>query len=296
MSQDPAPTTNPPSLTQLRALFRQHGFHPRRSLGQTFLIDGNIVRNIVAAADLTGDESVLELGAGAGAVTSELAHAARRVVAVELDSTLVAILHEVVGGAAEIVQADMLSLDWADLFGPADRGRWRVVANLPYAITGPALFRLAEVRQWASRLVIMVQEEVGERLVASPGGRARGILSVLLQALFDITIVARVSQTCFYPRPKVGSMILVMDVRSPAVLSPALEPAFRRVVRAAFGTRRKTLANALAAAPELAISKADAIAALSQSAIDPRRRAESLSEEEFLRLAEAISGPREGCA
>jgi 16S rRNA (adenine1518-N6/adenine1519-N6)-dimethyltransferase len=296
VSQDPAPTPNPPSLTQLRAVFRQHGFHPRRSLGQTFLIDGNIVRNIVAAADLTGGESVLELGAGAGAVTSELAHAARRVVAVELDSTLVAILHDVVGDAAEIVQADMLSLDWADLFGPADRGRWRVVANLPYAITGPALFRLAEVRQWASRLVIMVQEEVGERLVASPGGRARGILSVLLQALFDITIVARVSQTCFYPRPKVDSMILVMDVRSPAVLSPALEPAFRRVVRAAFGTRRKTLANALAAAPELAISKADAIAALSHSAIDPRRRAESLSEEEFLRLAEAISGPREGCA
>ena len=294
MSQDPPPATHPLSPTQLRALFRRHGFHPRRGLGQTFLIDGNIVRNIVAAADLTGDEPVLEVGAGAGAVTGELVRAARRVVAVELDATLVVILREVLGDAAEIVQADMLALDWADLLGSADRGRWRVVANLPYAITGPALFRLAELRDWARRLVIMVQEEVGERLTAPPGGRARGILSVLLQALFDITVAARVSRTCFWPRPKVDSMVLVMDVRCPAVLPSALEPAFRRVVRAAFGTRRKTLANALATSPELAISKADAIAALSGCGVDPGRRAESLSEEEFLRLAEAVAGRDQG--
>jgi len=293
VSQDLPPATHPLSPTQLRALFGQHGFRPRRGLAQTFLVDGNIVRNIVGVADLTGDEPVLEVGAGAGAVTGELVRAARRVVAVELDSTLVAILREVVGDAAEIVQADVLALDWAPLFGPADRGRWRVVANLPYAITGPALFRLAEVREWARRLVIMVQEEVGERLVAPPGGRSRGILSVLLQTLFDITIAARVSRTCFWPRPKVDSMILVMDVRCPAVLPPALEPAFRRVVRAAFGTRRKTLANALAASPEIAISKADAVAALTQCGVDPARRAESLSEEEFLRLAEAVARRRE---
>jgi len=199
VSKDSPPPAGPLSPTQLRALFGRYGFRPRRALGQTFLVDGNIVRKIVASAELTGDEPVLEVGAGAGAVTRALVGASRRVIAIEIDPTLVAILREMVGSEAEVVEADVLAVDWPGLFGSADKGRWRVVANLPYAITGPALVRLSEVREWARRLVIMVQEEVGERVVASPGGRARGILSVLLQTLFDVRAAARVSRTCFWP-------------------------------------------------------------------------------------------------
>jgi 16S rRNA (adenine1518-N6/adenine1519-N6)-dimethyltransferase len=289
VSKDPAATPDSLSPTELRQLFQRYGFRPRRALGQTFLIDANTVRRIVASAELTGDEPVLEVGAGAGAVTRGLMTAARRVIAVEIDPTLVAILRETVGERVQVVQADLLEVDWAGLFGPEDKGRWRVVANLPYAITGPALFRLSETREWAERLVIMVQAEVARRLAAPPASRARGILSVLLQVLFDVNVAAGVPRTCFWPRPRVDSTILTLNVRRPSLLPRALEPAFRRVIRGAFGTRRKTLANALAGSPEVAVSKADALAILSHCGVDHSRRAESLTEQEFLRLAEAIA-------
>ncbi len=292
MTQDLPSARDPTSPTQLRALFHNHGFRPQRRLGQTFLVDANIARRIVASAELSGDQPVLEVGAGAGAVTLELTKAAPRVIALEIDPKLVAILHETVGDRAQVVHADVLEVDWSGLFGTRDKGRWRIVANLPYAITGPALFRLSETREWAERLVIMVQQEVAERLIASPGGRTRGILSVLFQVLFDVNVVARVPRTCFYPRPRVDSTIVTMKARRPGPLPPSREPVFRRVIRAAFGTRRKTLANALATAPEMALSKPDALAILAQCAIDQTRRAESLTGQEFLRLTEAIAPHR----
>ena len=289
MSNHASPTPDPASRRQLRQLFSRHGFRPRRRLGQTFLVDRNIVRNIVAAAELTGAEPVLEIGAGAGVVTIELARAARRVLAIEIDPRLVAILRETVGDSAEIVQADILTVAWRSLLGPANRGAWRVVANLPYAITGPALLRLTEAREWVERLTIMVQHEVAGRLLAPPGGRARGMLSVVLQALFDIELVAHVSRTCFWPRPRVDSTLLALNVRRPPLISASIAPAFRRAARAAFATRRKTLINALAHAPELELSKEQAGGLLSECGIDPIRRAETLTQEEFLLLAKAIA-------
>ncbi len=289
MSKDLPRTPDPILPTQLRALFRRHGFRPRRRLGQTFLVDRNIVRKIVEAAQLAGQEPVLEVGAGAGAVTAALAATARRVVAIEVDPTLVAILQETVGDGATVVCADMLEVDWGQVLGSEFKGQWRVVANLPYAITGPALLRLAETREWAERMVIMVQAEVAERLAAPPGTRTRGILSVILQTLFEVEIVTSVSRTCFWPRPRVDSTILTLNVRRPALLSASLEPAFRRVVRAAFGVRRKTLSNALAHASVMDLSKSEAKRLLSQCGIDQARRAETLSEAEFLRLASALA-------
>ena len=288
---------DPSSPAQLRELLRRHGFRPRRGLGQTFLVDANIVRKIVRAAELTGQEPALEVGAGAGAVTRELARYAGHVLAIEIDPVLMGVLRESVGRAAELLQADVLTVDWEGLLRTGGKGSWRVVANLPYAITGPAILRLLEAQHWVERLVIMVQREVAERIVAPPGGRARGMLSVLVQAVCGTKVVGPASRTCFWPRPRVDSTILALSVRRPSLVPGPLEPLFRRVVKSAFGTRRKTLANALAHARGMGLPKAVVNALLSECEIEDRRRAESLSAEEFVRLTGTIARHRgEGAA
>lgn len=278
---------NPTSAVTLRALFRQRHFRPRRSLGQTFLTDANIVAKIVEAAELTGREPVLEIGPGAGAVTRALV-GAPRVLAIEIDPTLVAILRETVGESVEVVQADVLAVDWRHLLGGSGGTRWRAVANLPYAITGPAILHLLAARQWLDRMVIMVQAEVAARILAPPGGRQRGLLSVVVQASCEVRPVWRVARTCFWPQPEVDSAILALTVRRPPLVPHALEPLFMKVVRAAFGARRKTLLNALPQSAELGLPKEEGRALLASCQIEERRRAETLGEDEFLRLAQAL--------
>jgi 16S rRNA (adenine1518-N6/adenine1519-N6)-dimethyltransferase len=231
---------------------------------------------------------VLEVGAGAGAVTRELARAARRVVAIEIDPALVKILAETVGGAAEVVRADVLRVDWDELLGGADPGAWRVVANLPYAVTGPAILRLLDACDWVQRLVIMVQQEVAARLTAPAGSRARGMLSVLVEATCDVEPVGKVPRTCFYPRPRVDSTVLGLTVQRPQPVAPEMRGAFFRVVKAAFGARRKTLANALSHADAIGLSKEQVTGALSEAGIEGALRAEDLDVEAFLRLTEAL--------
>jgi len=272
---------DPTSPSHLRALFRRYGFRPRRRLGQTFLVDGNIARKIVHAAQLTGMEPVLEIGPGAGAVTGLLAEQARRVVAIELDTVMVAVLGETVGPDVEVMHADFLGVELDDLLASEAKGSWRCVANLPYAITGPAIIRLLEAAAWFDRIVVMVQQEVARRLLAPPGDRTRGLLTVLAEASCKVASVGHVSRRCFFPQPKVDSTILAFQVRRPPLVPPGLVPAFERIVKAAFSTRRKTLANALSGPTGLGLEKQDATGLLSQSGIEPGRRAESLSAEEF---------------
>jgi len=287
LTSPPLPAPDPTAPTVLRQLFREYGFRPRKSLGQTFLTDANIVAKIVGFAQLTRDDSVVEIGPGAGAVTRALALSARRVLAVEIDRTLVEILRETVGEAVEVINDDVLAVHWDELL--TGEGRWKVVANLPYAITGPAILQLLAARKWVDRLVIMVQEEVADRLVAPPGGRQRGLLSVLVQAACETKLVWRVARTCFWPPPQVDSALLTLDVRRDPLVPEGLEPAFSRVVHAGFGARRKTLHNALAQSPDLGITKDDARSLLLASEIDPGRRAETLTVPEFLRLAQAFA-------
>lgn len=285
---------DPTSPTQLRALFARQGFRPRRSLGQTFLVDANVVHKIVQAAEIGQGDPVVEIGAGAGAVTRALAEAAERVVAVEIDPALMAILAETVPERVACVQADVLAVDWASLLGPPGEGRWRLVANLPYAITGPALLKLLEAWPWVQRFVIMAQEEVAERLAAPPGARSRGMLSVLLEATGEVEVVRRVPRTCFHPRPKVDSAVVTLTTRRPPLVPAALQPAYRRVVQAAFSGRRKTLVNALTHAPRLSLAKSEAAAVLAAAAIGPDRRAEMLTAQEFFRLTQALLDYRPG--
>jgi 16S rRNA (adenine1518-N6/adenine1519-N6)-dimethyltransferase len=282
----PGGRPDPTSRSQLRALFRAHDFRPRRSRGQTFLTDANMVRKIVAAAGIGKEDQVLEIGPGAGAMTRALVGAAKRVVAIEVDHTLVTILGETVGELGEVVEGDVLEVDWASLLQGEGAGGWKVVANLPYAITGPALLKLLDARDWIERLTIMVQLEVAERLVAGPGSKTRGLLSVLTQAICDAKMLFRVSPTCFWPAPRVDSAVVLLTVRRPPLIPPALFPSFRRMVHGAFGTRRKTLANALSHATNLGMSKQAAQELATECGLAPERRAESLSVEEFLCLAQ----------
>jgi 16S rRNA (adenine1518-N6/adenine1519-N6)-dimethyltransferase len=270
-------------------LFRPRDFRPRRSLGQTFLTDANIVRKIVGAAELDPTDAVLEIGPGAGAVTRSLVNAARRVVAIEIDPTLVEMLQETVGEAVEVVTADVLQVDWPSLLQGEPAGEWQVVANLPYAITGPALLKLLDAQDWINRLTIMVQTEVAERLVAAPGSRVRSILSVLVEATCEARKLFRVPRTCFWPVPEVDSTVVSLRVRRPPLVPRALGDTFRRVVRGAFSTRRKMLVNALAQSLDLAVSKEEAQQLLTECRVDPERRAESLSVKEFLCLAAAYA-------
>ena len=299
MTSPPVGSPEPTAVSQLRALLRQHGFRPRRSLGQTFLVDANIVRKIVSAADISPEDSVLEIGPGAGAVTRGLVAEAGRVVAVEIDPVLVAVLKETVGEAAEVICADVLTVALGEVIGgepPNGQARrlWKVVANLPYSITGRAMVLLLGARRWISGMVVMVQAEVAERLLAPPGSRQRGWLSVFAEICCEAKLVGRVSRNCFWPRPKVDSAILGLAVRRPSLVSPEREALLQEVVKGAFSTRRKTVVNALSRAGKLGLPKELVHSLLEQCGIRPELRAEALSAEEFLRLTEAVEAAGEG--
>ncbi|NLN17068.1 MAG: 16S rRNA (adenine(1518)-N(6)/adenine(1519)-N(6))-dimethyltransferase RsmA [Firmicutes bacterium] len=262
-----------------RAVLEKYGLQPKKSLGQNFLIDRNIRDKIVDAAAITGDDVVLEIGPGVGTLTEELARRASRVIAVELDGALVQVLRDrLPPDRVLVVEGDVLALDLPSLLGEASP--IKVVANLPYYITSPIVFRFLEWKGW-EMMVIMVQGEVAERLVARPGTKAYGALSVAVALQARAEILFKVSRQVFYPKPQVDSAVvrllprhdLGVDLQGPSLL-----------IRAAFGQRRKTLANALAAAPWNPLSKEETEKFLLGAGIDPSRRGESLTPEEFLSL------------
>lgn len=266
-------------------LIRRFGLRPRRRFGQHFLVSQRALDRILDAADLSLADRVLEVGAGLGTLTVPLAERAGHVTAVEVDGTLIPILQEVVGErpTIRIVHGDILQLDLRTLL--PNGGPWKVVSNLPYNIASPLIVRLLEVPLGVTRLVLTVQREVADRLAAGPGTKDYGALSVAVQYRAEVALVGRIPSTGFYPPPEVDSAIVRMDVRPrPAVAVPD-EREFFAVVRAAFGQRRKMLRNALVARGMVA---AEAEAACRDAGIDPRRRGETLSLQEFAVLGAAV--------
>ena len=261
------------------------GLRPRKRWGQHFLCDAAVARRIVDTAEIDAGGVVLEIGPGLGALTDELARRAERLHLIEIDPALAARLKErfAADPRVEIVTGDVLELPLERLVGPAPT---TVVANLPYNVASPVLFRLLELRARFPRAVLMLQLEMAERLTARPGTKIYGASSVLVQAFAQVRIAFRVSRRSFLPPPEVDSAIV--DIRWSAaprvdVGDPEL---FRAVVRAAFGQRRKMLRNALRAlveprglAPEAVLRAAD---------IDPAARAETLDLVAFARLARAL--------
>jgi len=261
---------------------------PLKSLGQNFLVDNNIIDKIINAADIEPDDVVLEIGPGRGALTEHLVRKAGRLVLIEFDHALAAALKERYADQSQVtvVDADVLEVDLAALLGDAGSG-WKVVANLPYNISTEVLFRLLEVRDRLARMVLMLQKEVGDRLAAAPDCSNYGVTTVLLGLWFNMRREFIVPPGCFHPQPKVDSAVLSF-VPLPGPRVPVGDEAlFRRVVKASFAMRRKTLINCLKAAELVPVD--ELIAILAECGIDGRRRGETLSLDEFAALSRMFS-------
>ena len=259
----------------LRAFLARHGLRPEKGLGQHFLVSSAAVDAIVAAASPA--RGVLEIGPGPGVLTGPLSEVAERLVAVELDATMPLLLKES-APRAEVVREDALRADLrAILEGlPAPRA---VVSNMPYYITGPLLGRIADVRDGFAVAVLMMQREVADRIVAKPGGRERGALSVALQSQFEIARVANVPAGAFLPPPKVDSAVLRLVPRADGLSEEAL-----RLVRLGFAQPRKTLANNLVAG--LRIARDDAVARIEAVGLAESVRPAELTEADWAGLAD----------
>ena len=269
----------------------------KKGLGQNFLADANILRKIVAAAELSQDDLVLEIGAGIGALTTALAEAAGRVITVETDRSLAPLLAEVLATRTnvQLVFGDILKLDPASLLTEPRPGP-KVVANLPYYITTPIIFHLLESTIPWQLLVFLVQKEVADRMVSPPGNKVYGALSVMLQSYCHVELVGVVPPTVFLPRPKVNSAIVRLKPK-PRVFSPETDHCFSLLVRTVFSSRRKNLHNSLRRIfPELG-GETKVMAALQALGLDPLQRGETLSPEEFYALAtycgKNLTGPIE---
>lgn len=260
----------------------------RRALGQHFLNDPNIVRKILDAAAIRPEETVVEIGPGRGILTLPLARSASALYAIELDRGLHANLEEELLGRPEgakvrLIRDDALTYPFEDIPPP-----FAVVANLPYSVSTPLLFRLLTYRARISRMVLMLQREVARRLVAGPGDRDYSPLSIGVQFYSDPRLAFTVPRGCFKPPPNVDSAVVRLGMRAEPKVSVRNEALFFRVVRAGFGHRRKSLRNALRDGGFSADGIENALTAASIIRGKPQRRAETLSLEEFARLADAL--------
>jgi 16S rRNA (adenine1518-N6/adenine1519-N6)-dimethyltransferase len=280
---------DPALLSDANALLRAHGLRPRKSWGQNFLCDRNVIDRIVRAADLDPEDRTLEIGAGLGSLTRSLADSCANVTTVEIDRLLDPILRETLASRENVtlVFEDFLKADLDQLMTDAFRDRpGVVVASIPYYISSPILERLLERKSRLSRVVMLTQAEFAARLAAAPDTEEYGALSVFAQFHARVEVVGKVSRHVFMPQPEVGSAIVRLDMVQPATVAVPDEEAFFRIVRAAFGQRRKTLSNALSSR-ETGRSRAEAEALLARAGIDAGRRGETLSLDEFARLASA---------
>jgi 16S rRNA (adenine1518-N6/adenine1519-N6)-dimethyltransferase len=268
---------------QVKNLLRQSGLKARKSLGQHFLVDGVVLSTIIEAAELLPEDTVIEVGPGLGILTSELARHAGNVIAVELDTELASLLQCRLASLSNlrVINADILKVKLPQLLG--GKSQYKVVANLPYYITSPVLRYFVEASPKPSLMVMMVQKEVGEAIVASPGNMS--LLAVSLQVYSQIRIISYVPSRCFYPQPKVDSVILRFDVLPEPAVKVADMNGFFEVVKSGFSSPRKQLHNSLAHG--LGMKPAEVAPFLNQADIDSKRRAETLSLEEWAKLYEA---------
>jgi 16S rRNA (adenine1518-N6/adenine1519-N6)-dimethyltransferase len=270
---------------ELRGFLSAHNMRPNKSFGQNFLVDRAVLESIVTAAELTSNDQVLELGAGTGVLTRELAKQARRVVAVELERDMLALLEETTGTLPNVerVARNLLYLDPAEVFGEEP---YKLVANLPYYLTAAAFRHFLESASAPRLLVVMVQYEVAQRLTAAPGDLS--LLGVSVQFYGNPRIVARVPASAFFPAPKVDSAIVRVDVAPRPALTREERDRFFRIVQAGFSERRKQLHNALT--HSLHLKNEEVRAWLERAGIAPSRRAETLSIDEWLHLLKEEEG------
>jgi 16S rRNA (adenine1518-N6/adenine1519-N6)-dimethyltransferase len=276
--------TNPFSA-QVKNLLRQSGLKARKSLGQNFLIDEAILRTIIEAAELSSEDTVIEVGPGLGILTTELARHAGNVIAVELDTQLASLLRRRLTSLSNlrVINADILKVKPSQLLG--GQRKYKVAANLPYYITSPVLRYFVEASPKPSLMVMMVQKEVGEAIIAGPGRMS--LLAVSLRVYSQARIISNVPSQSFYPQPKVDSVILRFDLLPEPAVKVSDMDGFFEVVRSGFSSPRKQLHNSLAHG--LGMKPADVAPFLKRADIDLKRRAETLSLEEWANLYEVLA-------
>lgn len=282
--------------TRIKGIINSFDFRFKKNLGQNFLTDANIVNKIVAGAEITEDDLVLEVGPGIGTLTEALSEKAGKVIAVELDQKLIPILQETLGQFEniEIVQGDALKINLDQLiteksnnaFGKGAKA-FKVVANLPYYITTPLVMHFLEEGFNIDSITIMIQREVADRMNATPGSKDYGALTVAVQFYTETNIVTRVPKGAFIPQPEVESTVIRLKRRLTPPVQVANSSTFFKVVKAAFGQRRKTLLNALNNSG-WPLTKEDWEEVLRLSNIDGKRRGETLSLQEFASLTNLL--------
>jgi 16S rRNA (adenine1518-N6/adenine1519-N6)-dimethyltransferase len=288
-------TTDPFALAKLSTLrdyLSRHGFAFKKQLGQNFLIDSNVLEKIVEASGVTDRDGVLEIGPGAGVVTRALSAYAKKVVAIEKDKSLEPVLQDTLAECPniELRFADVLDVDLVALFQEMfyDCEKVCVVANLPYYVTTPILFHVLESPVHVAQIVVMVQKEVADRMTATPSTKNYGVLTVAVQYRAAVSKVVSVSRGSFFPSPNVDSTVVKLstwDENRPVQVAD--EDRFFKIVRSAFGMRRKTILNALSGG--MSISKERCGEWLRKAGIDPKRRGETLSLQEFSTVSSLYS-------
>lgn len=274
-------------MASIRQELREYGLIPRKRWGQHFLIDQNILKKVIRTAQVEREDVVLEVGPGLGEMTLALARQAKKIIAIEIDPKLVEILKKKLANYPNVclVKSDILKVHFDSLIDEEGQ-RIKVIANLPYQISTPLLFRFIESKQVFSSLTLMLQKEVAERMVASPGSKAYGPLSVFIQSASDLSIRFFIKPSSFFPPPKVDSAVIQMTWRDKPMIAFQDEEWFKKVVKGSLGYRRKTLINALKHS-KLPLPM-DTEFKMKTVKIDPQRRPQTLTIEEFACLANAL--------
>lgn len=281
------------NLTDTKNILKSGKLAPSKKRGQNFLVNPRTAEAIVANAGVTEDDTIVELGVGLGSLTLPLAAKAKKVIGIELDRGIIKWHEEknILPDNVTLIHQDLLKSDFRELAERAG-SRLKIIANLPYSVSNPLIFKLLENREIMEYAVLMLQKEVGQRLQASPGTKAYGVLSVLLGAYASTKIIMNVGPGQFHPRPKVDSVVTKITFQpTPGRVKelPAHDFALlKKLVNASFQQRRKTLFNSLSSSNIPGTDKANLADVLKKAAIDPKIRPERLSVEDFVRLTNAI--------
>jgi 16S rRNA (adenine1518-N6/adenine1519-N6)-dimethyltransferase len=273
-----------------REIIKQYGIKPNKKLGQSFLIDINVINRIVHAVNISQEDIIVEIGAGIGVLTENIAKKAKRVIAVEIDRNLVEVLKDKLGiyDNVEVHCGDILKFDFNSV-SETHNSKIKIIGNVPYNISSPLIFRLLSFRSVISDFMLMLQKEIVQRLVSMPGNKIYGVPSVILQMFASTEKIFDVSSTCFYPQPKVESAVVRGSFLEKPLVHLQDENFFTSLVKAAFAQRRKMLINNLKNSKLLAdIEEGKVKEVLICAGIDGKRRGETLSVEEFGKLSNLL--------
>ena len=273
-------------------IIKKYEFAFQKKFGQNFLIDSHVLDKIIAAADITKEDCVVEIGPGIGTLTQYLAEAAREVISVEIDKMLIPILQETLADYPNVtvINQDILKVDLEQLVQEHNGGKpVKIVANLPYYITTPIIMSLFEKHVPVSSITVMVQKEVAERMQAGPGTKDYGALSLAVQYFSEPYIAANVPPNCFMPRPKIGSAVIRLTCHEESPVKVKQEEMLFKIIRASFNQRRKTMVNGLNNSPEVPFTKEEIQNALRQMGLSESIRGEALTLEQFAQLTDLLT-------